>query len=342
MPRATVIIPTHDHDETLPMAVDSARAQTISHIEVMILGDGVTPEVRGVAEGLVAADHRVRFLDLPKGEHHGESSRDTAVREAASDAIFYLCDDDLLLPRHVENLLALLVTCDLVQCRNGFIDTSGELVLYPTDLSLPEAIEWHLRTPRRNAVSLTGTAHTRSSYLLLDEGWTTTPVGEWPDHYMWKKFLRRDGVRAATHPEMTAVQLPTSAGREQVQQRERAAELRWWAERLQQPHAHDWLQAQVSAVTSRQLDRTHRLQVDATLALRREREQLSREREAHGAALAAADERLRALQSRYAALSGRFDVQRARLRRIQRSRSWRLTSPLRRLTSLLRPSRSPP
>lgn len=200
MTRATVIVPTHDHALTLPLAVGSVLAQTVADLEVIVVGDGVPPDVRATAEQLCRVDGRVVFLDLAKGPHHGELHRDLAVRSAGSEAIFYLCDDDLLLPRHVENLLSLLADADLVQCRNGYVDTSGELHLYPTDLADPRAIAWHLREPRRNATSLTGTAHTRGAYLALPIGWATTPVGEWPDHYMWKKFFKMPGFRARPIP----------------------------------------------------------------------------------------------------------------------------------------------
>jgi hypothetical protein len=332
MARATIVVPTHDHHETLPMAVRTCLAQTVADIEVVIVGDGVTPETRAAAVRLASADARVRFLDLPKGDHHGERHRDLAVREASSDAIFYLCDDDLLLPRHVENLLALLPDADLVQCRNGYVDLSGGLVLFPTDLARPEAVAWHLRSPRRNAISITGTAHRRDAYLALDEGWVPTPPGEWPDHYMWKKLLAQPGFRGATHPEMTAVQLPTSAGRELVSQPERAAELQWWAERLAQEDAHDWLQHQVASVTPRQLDSLYRQFLDAEIDLTLLHEQRDRERQQHegeqarqGAALEAARQALA--------------DSRAALESVLSSSSWRLTAPLRRLRAALRGSR---
>ena len=92
-----------------------------------------------MATDLCRSDPRVVFLDLPKGPNHGEIHRGRAISESRSDAIFYLCDDDLLLPKHVENLLALLSESDLVQSRNGYIDTTGRLVLFSTDLADPEA-----------------------------------------------------------------------------------------------------------------------------------------------------------------------------------------------------------
>ncbi len=124
---ATVLVPTHDHHETLDLAVGSALGQTVSDIEVVVIGDGVTPEVvRACARRLAAGDDRVRFLDLPKGRHHGETYRDTAVRRANSDIICYLCDDDLLLPEHVGDMVALLADHDLVHCLNGYLEPDGD------------------------------------------------------------------------------------------------------------------------------------------------------------------------------------------------------------------------
>ena len=253
MPKATILVPTHDHWATLPLAVGSALRQTVADLEVIVIGDGVSAEVRSVATDLCRSDPRVVFLDLPKGPNHGEIHRGRAISESRSDAIFYLCDDDLLLPTHVENLLALLSESDLVQSRNGYIDTDGRLVLFSTDLADRECVEWHLKSPRRNATSLTGTAHRRSTYLDLPEGWTTTPADEWPDHYMWKKFFRMDGFRGATHGEMTALQLPTSSGREQVDPEHRVEELAGWASRLAEPGAHEWLQGLANSAAAAQL-----------------------------------------------------------------------------------------
>lgn len=332
MPRASILIPTHDHWATLPLSVDSALEQTVHDIEVMIVGDGVTDEVRSVATNLSRSDDRVAFLDFPKGPHHGEIHRDSAIARARSDAIFYLCDDDLLLPRHVENLLSLLTEADLVQSRNGYVEAEGSLVLFPTDLSDPEAVAWHLRTPRRNATSLTGTAHRRSTYLGLPEGWTTTPADEWPDHHMWKKFFRMAGFRGATHPEMTAVQLPTSSGRELADQAKRAAELAKWRARLTEPDAHEWIQSLADSAAAGQLAVCYRQLQDCrfqlhdgalTLAAQQERAESAEERATSAEAqLTGSQEELRIVRS---TLSGVLD-----------SRSWRLTAPLRALVPRMR------
>lgn len=223
--QATVIIPTHDHHLTLPLAVSSVLNQILQDFEILIVGDGVTQSVRDIANELSSLDERITFLDFPKGENHGEIYRHEAVIRATSENIFYLCDDDLLLPSHLSNLNGLLLDKDFVQSRNGFFDTNGVLQLLPADLSSRQCLDWHLKEPRRNAVSLTGTAHKKQTYLNLKIGWETTPKEEWPDHYMWKKFFELPSLKAATHSAMTTIQLPTSQGRETWSMEERYKEL---------------------------------------------------------------------------------------------------------------------
>src|SRR5690554_978688 len=103
MPRCTILIPTWSAANTIEATVASALRQTVADIEVLIVGDGVTPDARESIQRCVAMDDRVRFLDLPKGENRGERNRHVGVLEASSPVIAYLGDDDLLLPRHVEN-----------------------------------------------------------------------------------------------------------------------------------------------------------------------------------------------------------------------------------------------
>jgi hypothetical protein len=207
-PLAAVLVPTHEHPETLDLAVRSALEQTIEEIEVVVIGDGVGEETREVVAGLRREDSRVRFLDLPKGPNHGEVHRGTAIDETDAEFVCYLCDDDLLLPGHVESMAEALEDADLAHSRNGRLDDRGAWHPYPADLGSEHCREWVLR-PDRNVVSLTGTAHTVAAYRRLPHGWRTTPEGRWPDHYMWQQFLAQPWVRAATATRVTALQLPS-------------------------------------------------------------------------------------------------------------------------------------
>ena len=223
-------MPTHSHASTLALSVGSALQQTEPDVEVIIIGDGVTEQVRKAAVALAASDERVRFFDHPKGENHGETYRDAAIREAASDAIFYLCDDDLLMRHHVADLLELLKTHNFVQSKNGYFTVDGQIGPYPGDLAEADTIAQTLRHDIVfSVVSITGTAHSREFYLA-GEPWTTTPPGEFPDHHQWRKMMRRPEFSGATSTRMTALQFPSSSeGRDSWTPEQRVAEIAEWA-----------------------------------------------------------------------------------------------------------------
>lgn len=239
MTAASVLIPAHSRAGTLRLAVRSALDQTVRDLEVIIIGDGVPEDVRSVAIGLGEEDPRVHFLDMPKGPNHGEVHRHDAILAATSDAIFYLCDDDLLLPEHVADLLALLETHSFVQSLNGYVSPDGTVHRYSGSLADQEAIDRILSDDvRYNFVSITGTAHSRDFYLGLDAPWSTTPPGEWPDHAQWKKMLGRPGFVGATSTRMTALQFPaTQPERHGWSADQQLAELQVWAERVRLPDA---------------------------------------------------------------------------------------------------------
>jgi hypothetical protein len=230
-PRASILVPTHSHASTLALSVGSALAQTVTELEVLIIGDGVSPELRDVANALATADPRVRFVDHPKGENHGEAYRDLAIHDARSDAIFYLCDDDILMPDHVADLLDLLETRNFVQSKNGYFTEDGEAVPYVGDLADPAAVAQMLRDDVTiNFVSITGTAHSRRFYLDVGAPWGPTPPGMYPDWFQWRKLLRNSAFRGATSERMTALQFPSSqGGRDEWSPERRLEELERWA-----------------------------------------------------------------------------------------------------------------
>lgn len=341
MTRASVIIPCHNKVGTLPLVVDSVLRQSVQDLEVLMLGDGVTEATRAAIEALVAADARVRFLDFPKGANHGEAYRHDAVLAAESDAIFYLCDDDLLLPEHVSDLLALLENATFVQSLNGYIRPDGSFGSYAADLSDPVSVEPILDDRIQfNSVSVTGTAHRRSFYLEVGAHWETTPSGWWPDHHQFARMAPHPAYVGATSHRMTALQMPTSGdGRDTWTEQERVAELARWHEVVVAPDAQEridelhlrGLVADLAEARPELARRGKRIaDLDAYV------EQLHRD-------VATRDAEIERLHGLVGALRARNRRKRQRLERAERgvaaaeaelaalraSRSWRLTAPLR-------------
>ncbi|MBI2213851.1 MAG: glycosyltransferase family 2 protein [Acidobacteria bacterium] len=195
-PYGSIVIPTHDRDTTLALAVRSAPSQSVRDVEVIIAGDGCTPAVRAVALELAREDRRVRFLDLPKAPLRGGANRDVAVRSAAASRIFYNDDDDLLLPHHVELLGEALNDADVVDTPVVSVCTEGRVAIGLHDSGHP--VQRRLLVEERfKGVFDTHLAHWKRTYTDRAGAWL-----EAPDHravlHMLKSFAASSEVRWTT------------------------------------------------------------------------------------------------------------------------------------------------
>jgi hypothetical protein len=224
---ATVLIPTHDHGPTLLCSVPSALAQTVTELEVLVVGDGVSDETRELVAGLVAADERVRFFDNPKGERHGEAHRHAALREARGEIVCYLSDDDLWLPDHVEELQRLLAEADLAHTLSFAIGVDQELHVSRLDLAREHFREVLLAGESRIHLSITG--HTLELYRRLPGGWQPTPPGIYTDLHFWQRLLALPGTSAASGTRPTVLHFPSDL-RPGWSSEQRLAELDRWSE----------------------------------------------------------------------------------------------------------------
>ncbi|MGD2082061.1 MAG: glycosyltransferase family 2 protein [Chromatiales bacterium] len=229
VPYASIIIPTHDRHSTLPYAVHSALSQTVRDIEVVVVGDGCTREVRAVAEGLAAEDPRVRFLDRPKASQRGAANRDFAVRTALALRIFYNDDDDLLMPRHVELLGAALDRCDIVDTPVASVGTEGRVALglHASGHPLQRRL---LADGRFKGVFDTHLAHRKEAYIAR-AGWTGARDREDVVLHMLKGFAAAGELRWTTLDRISALSLH-GVRRLGMSAQRRARELAHWSKDL--------------------------------------------------------------------------------------------------------------
>ncbi|TQQ82509.1 glycosyltransferase [Halonotius roseus] len=108
-PRVSVIIPTYNRDEILPRAVDSALAQTVADIEVLVVDDGSSDGTQAVVEAI--EDSRVRYLahDTNRGV---SAARNTGITAASGEYVAFLDSDDEWLPRKLDRQLSVLDSRD--------------------------------------------------------------------------------------------------------------------------------------------------------------------------------------------------------------------------------------
>lgn len=317
-PQVAVVVPTHDHPETLELSVSSVLEQDFADLAVVVLADGVTEESRSVLSRLKRADNRVQVIDRPKSPRHAEVVRHEVLSTPGfSPLAVYHGDDDLMLPDHVSTMVALLAENDFAHPLPLLVLPDDTPEYRPADLARPASIDWHLGEPWRNAISLTGVAHTLDAYRRLPHGWRETPPGRWTDHYMWQQFFLSPGFRGVTSPKATTIKIVTEPGMPDAREVRRRRIASWW-QRMHAPgFRQEWDNEVAAAVRSAALTYVlefTRLQ-EAHEALTEAYRQLEVDVVQCGQHLAEAVEQNRQLDLDVAGMAN--------------SRSWRMTAPLR-------------
>jgi glycosyltransferase involved in cell wall biosynthesis len=198
---ATVLLPTTgDRGPLLPYSVGSVLAQTVQDFEVFIVGDGIDDSTRAAATRLCEQDARVRLFDFPKHSRRGEPHRhEILTTEARGELVAYICDRDLWLPGHLEEVALLLRDADFGYTLRIRIDERDAPFLYPLIELCDRRTRAHAVRSRIQAlVSLSAAAHTLGAYRRLPHGWRTTPEAFPTDSYMWLQFLEQPWVTVAS------------------------------------------------------------------------------------------------------------------------------------------------
>jgi succinoglycan biosynthesis protein ExoO len=112
-PRVSVILPAYNAAAHLRRAVDSALAQTMDDLEIVIVDDASTDATLEIAGRIAAQDSRVRVLHNERNS--GPSvSRNRAIAAARGEWIAILDADDSWFPERLERMLADAGDADVV------------------------------------------------------------------------------------------------------------------------------------------------------------------------------------------------------------------------------------
>lgn len=254
--RASIVIPTTgDRGPLLPHSVGSALRQTLDDIEVLVIGDGVDDPTREVMADLARDDRRVRCFEFPKDERRGELNRHAVLTEHARGRIVtYLCDRDLYLPHHVEEMERVLADADFAHTLRFRVAEDGSTTFprYP-DLLHPQERARLDRWPYLAPLTFVG--HTMAAYRALPHGWRTTPAEMATDRHMWDQFLA-SGVRVGVSHRPTALTFKRGNHPGWSTPR-RLVELEQWSARLRSPS----IETEVALVVVAGLEQ-HRLELE--------------------------------------------------------------------------------
>jgi glycosyltransferase involved in cell wall biosynthesis len=140
VPTFSIVIAAYQAERHIGAALESALAQTLPPVEVVVCDDGSTD---GTAQ--VVAPYRDRGVVYLRQENNGEpTAKNAAVRAATGDFVVLLDSDDEFLPRRLEALGALAsARPDLdVMTTDAYVEVDGEIVRRVYDAFGPERLMW--------------------------------------------------------------------------------------------------------------------------------------------------------------------------------------------------------
>lgn len=111
----SLIIPIYNVEDYLLKCLESVRNQRYTYFEAILVNDGATDSSAKIAEKFMEDDNRFRLIHQ---ENKGLSgARNTGLREAKGDYVFYLDSDDILVDTALELLVnaAVKYQADVVQ-----------------------------------------------------------------------------------------------------------------------------------------------------------------------------------------------------------------------------------
>ena len=302
-PAFTILLPVHRPPALLRYSIESVLAQERKDFELLVICDGAPPETAEFARQRAAEDPRIRVLDHAKGERHGEIYRHHALQTAKGRYVCHITDDDLWLPNHLDEAEKLLLDYDFGNLCHVSIHTDGQVQLYLRRLQHDTIRATMLNEPR-NYFGLTAAAYRISAYRKLPEGWSPAPRDLASDLFMWRKFLRLEGITVGSRIAIANATFPSSDRRDWSIER-REAEMAGWATRLADPEFRERFSQMAFAEAAREAA----VREQATQHLQGRIESLQRQ--------------LRQKQDAAAAKLER------KVSRMRRSVSWRVTRPLR-------------
>ncbi len=101
-PKVSVIIPAHNEERYILDAVRSVFAQTYPHYDVIVVDDGSTDNTEAILSPYLGSIHYI------KQPNQGVSvARNAGIRAATGELIAFLDADDLWLPHHLDQSVAL-------------------------------------------------------------------------------------------------------------------------------------------------------------------------------------------------------------------------------------------
>src|SRR5262245_61278123 len=180
-PRFSILLPTHNRTDVLPLAIASVLAQTEQDFELLVVGDGCSDNTADVVRGV--GDSRVVWIDLPKAPNFGYANRNIALRRARGRFVAFMPHDDLWFPDHLELLGSTLEEsgAELAYSLPLLVSRDGLITPQLFNLNVPSTMDSFMA--RRVGFPAASVVHTRDCFEKYGYWNEVLPRGG--DHDLW-------------------------------------------------------------------------------------------------------------------------------------------------------------
>ena len=174
--KISVIVPVFNAEKFLDACLESLLIQTLKDFEVLLVDDCSTDNSVAIAEKFLERfDGRLKILRTKKNSGSGAVPRNEGLKFSRGEYIFFMDNDDLLVPAALETLynLAENFRAEVVYMSRGFV-SDGETFA-------PAAWDKNIFALDKPTFESENISERVENFLQTNYGWAP-----------WEKFLRRD------------------------------------------------------------------------------------------------------------------------------------------------------
>ncbi len=203
--KITVIIPTYNHVQFLPFAIESVLNQTHPADEIIVVDDGSTDDTRSVAES-----YGSRITYVHQKNAGVSAARNHATRLAKGDWVAYLDADDGWFPEKLRRQVQALEQTPgavLVYSASSVLWPDGTITRGDPAAYVPAERIWPLLR-RRNSISMSSVMAHRKT--VLEAGGFNERLTSCEDWDLWVRLRLRGRFASSSEPDMIYRDTPTS------------------------------------------------------------------------------------------------------------------------------------
>jgi glycosyltransferase involved in cell wall biosynthesis len=185
MPLVSVIMPAFNAELFIQESIESALAQTVDDLEVLVVDDASTDRTRAIVDELARRDSRIRLLKVERNSGPAVA-RNCAIEAASGRYISFLDSDDRWLGHKLERQIKAMRASDWAFSFSGYevIDSDGAV---RGRIGAPDIVTYHQLLSNNVVGCLT------AIYDSAVVGKVFAPLSGRSDLGLWLQVLRKVG-----------------------------------------------------------------------------------------------------------------------------------------------------